>query len=86
MSDDSDGQDFSSGMAAFEAKNFSQAMQFLSPLAEAGNADAQHRVAIMCQNGLGVVRNETRACNDAGRCRAGLCDRAARSRFYVPGR
>jgi len=50
-----------SGVAAFEAKNFSLAMQFLSPLADAGDADAQHRVAIMCQNGLGVVRNEQRA-------------------------
>jgi len=53
--------DFTSGVAAFEAKNFSQAMTFLSPLAEAGDPDAQHRVAIMCQNGLGMVRNETRA-------------------------
>ncbi len=48
------------GVAAFEAKNFSQAMQSES-LAEAGDADAQHRVAIMCQNGLGVVRNDARA-------------------------
>ena len=55
--------DFSSGVAAFEAKNFSLAMQFLSPLAESGDPDAQHRVAIMCQNGLGVVRNEERALN-----------------------
>ena len=53
--------DYSSGVAAFEAKNFSMAMQFLYPLAEAGDADAQHRVAIMCQNGLGVVRNDERA-------------------------
>ncbi len=52
---------YSSGVAAFEAKNFIQAMQFLYPMAEAGNPDAQHRVAIMCQNGLGVVRNEARA-------------------------
>ena len=50
-----------SGVAAFEAKNVSLAMQYLSPLAEGGDADAQHRVAIMCQNGLGVVRNEQRA-------------------------
>ena len=53
--------DYSSGVAAFEAKNFSLAMQFLSPLAQGGDADAQHRVAIMCQNGLGVVRNDERA-------------------------
>jgi TPR repeat protein len=36
-------------------------MRLLSPLAEGGNPDAQHRIAIMCQNGLGVVRNEKMA-------------------------
>lgn len=55
MSDDE--VDFSSGMMAFEAKHFSRAMQILSPLAEKGNAEAQHRCAIMYQNGLGVVVN-----------------------------
>jgi len=49
--------DFSSGIMAFEGKNFSRAMQLLSPLAYEGNADAQHRCAIMYQNGLGVVVN-----------------------------
>ena len=29
---------FSSGIAAFEAKNFKQSLQFLAPLAEAGDA------------------------------------------------
>ncbi|MDH3985967.1 MAG: sel1 repeat family protein, partial [Gammaproteobacteria bacterium] len=61
MTTDLNSPEYSSGVAAFEAKNFSLAMQFLSPLAEAGDADAQHRVAIMCQNGLGVVRNDERA-------------------------
>ena len=60
MSEDYD-EDFASGIACFEAKNFSQAMKFLYPLASAGNPDAQHRVAIMCQNGLGVARNEKMA-------------------------
>jgi len=60
MSDDLD-MDYSSGIAAFEAKNFAQAMMFLSPLAETGNADAMHRCAIMYQNGLGVVQSEERA-------------------------
>ncbi len=50
--------DFSSGIAAFEAKNFAQAMKLLSPLAEAGNADAQHRLAVMYQNGLGCARHD----------------------------
>ncbi len=61
MTEGQQDQDYASGVAAFEAKNFSLAMQLLSPVADAGNADAQHRVAIMCQNGLGVVRNELRA-------------------------
>jgi TPR repeat protein len=56
MPDNSD-IDFSSGMSAFEAKHFSRAMQLLFPLALAGDLDAQHRVAIMFQNGLGVAPN-----------------------------
>ncbi len=48
----------SSGIAAFEAKNFAQSLAMLGPLAEVGEADAQYRLAIMYQNGLGVVRNE----------------------------
>ena len=53
MSENED-MDFASGMSAFEAKHFSTAMRFLSPLAEKGNNEAMHRVAIMYQNGLGV--------------------------------
>ena len=49
--------DYTSGVAAFTAKHFARAMQLLKPLAESGHADAQHRVAIMYQNGLGVVAN-----------------------------
>jgi len=52
-----------SGMAAFEAKHFSRAMQLLSPLAARDNAEAQHRLAIMYQNGLGVVANPEAAVN-----------------------
>ena len=47
-----------SGVAAFEAKHFSRAMQLLSGLAENDSAEAQYRLAIMYQNGLGLVRNE----------------------------
>ena len=50
-----------SGIAAFEAKEFAKAFQFLSPLADAGNARAQYRLAVMYQNGLGHVRNEMMA-------------------------
>jgi len=60
MSQDFDNldMDLSSGIAAFEAKHFSQAAALLSPLADLGNPDAQYRMAIMAQNGLGMVRNE----------------------------
>ena len=44
--------ELSSGIAAFTAKEFGRAMQLLSPLAEAGEPEAQFRVAIMHQNGL----------------------------------
>jgi len=52
---------FASGIAAFEAKNFKQSLQFLGPLAESGDAESQHRCAIMYQNGLGLVANEAKA-------------------------
>ncbi|MEK7223429.1 MAG: tetratricopeptide repeat protein, partial [Pseudomonadota bacterium] len=50
-----------SGIAAFEAKEFAKAFKFLSPLAETGNDQAQYRLAVMYQNGLGHVRNEMMA-------------------------
>ena len=56
--DDPDSMDLSSGIAAFEAKNFTQALALLGPLADRGSMDAQYRLAIMYQNSLGVVRNE----------------------------
>ncbi len=49
---------FSSGIAAFETKSFSQALGLLRPLADEGDAECQHRCAIMYQNGLGIVANE----------------------------
>ncbi len=47
-----------SGVAAFEAKHFVQAMRLLGPPAENGVPQAQYRLAVMYQRGLGVVRNE----------------------------
>jgi len=55
---DQEKMSLASGIAAFEAKNFAQSLSLLGPLAEKQNADAQYRLAIMYQNGLGVVRNE----------------------------
>ena len=50
-----------SGIAAFESKQFSRARQLLTPHAKSGTSAAQHRLAVMCQNGLGQVRNEASA-------------------------
>ena len=53
--------DLSSGIAAFEAKEFRRALQLLQPLAEAGEPEAQYRVAVQYQAGLGVVANPMQA-------------------------
>jgi len=46
-----------SGIAAFESRQFSIATGLLSPLADAGDPQAQYRMAIMAQNGLGMHEN-----------------------------
>jgi hypothetical protein len=51
----------SSGIAAFEAKHFVRAYQLLGPLAEAGHPEAQFRLAVMYQNGLGMVASQDKA-------------------------
>ncbi|EGV51177.1 Sel1 domain protein repeat-containing protein [endosymbiont of Riftia pachyptila (vent Ph05)] len=53
--------ELSSGIAAYETKFFDRAVKLLSPLAEEGNPEAQYRMAIMAQNGLGMVVNELMA-------------------------
>ena len=55
--------ELASGIAAFEGKHFAVAMQNLSPLAQAGNVEAQYRVAIMQQNGLIGSENLKEAAN-----------------------
>lgn len=55
---DDEEMNFSSGLAAFEAKHFSRALQYLSPFANDGDAHAQHMLAIMYQNGLGVAQSD----------------------------
>ena len=39
--------DLSSGLQAFEARNFSKALQLLTPLAEDGNPEAQYRLGMI---------------------------------------
>ena len=55
---DSDDMDMGSGIAAFETKSFAQAAILLGPFAQAGVPDAMYRMAIMTQNGLGMVENK----------------------------
>jgi TPR repeat protein len=50
--------DLTSGINAFEAKDFTLAMRLLSPLADEGNPEAQYRMGMMYQNGLGKVKND----------------------------
>lgn len=61
MTIDNEDMQFATGLAAFEAKHFSRAVQELYPFAEQGNAKAQHLIAIMYQNGLGVVQSDLAA-------------------------
>ncbi len=58
---DQDQQGLERGIAAFEDNAFARAMRLLHPLAAAGVADAQYRLAIMCQNGLGGARQPEEA-------------------------
>ena len=50
-----------SGIAAFEAKEFAKAFQFLSPLANAGNAKAQYALGLMYRAGTGIPIDSVRA-------------------------
>ncbi|VAW90647.1 hypothetical protein MNBD_GAMMA21-1727 [hydrothermal vent metagenome] len=54
---DSDDINLASAMAAFESKQFADALRLFMPFAVEGDADAQHRIAIIYQNGLGVVKS-----------------------------
>ncbi|MCP5141762.1 MAG: sel1 repeat family protein [Chromatiales bacterium] len=47
-----------SGIAAFESKHFNTAIPMLKPFAEEGHPGAMYRMAIMAQNGLGMVKDE----------------------------
>lgn len=58
--DDTD-MNLASGISAFEAKEFRRSLQLLQPLAENGNPEAQYRLAVQYQAGLGVVPNELQA-------------------------
>lgn len=61
MPDTSADLDLASGISAFESKHFAMAQRLLSPFLAQGHPEALFRMAIMAQNGLGMVRNEANA-------------------------
>ncbi len=48
---------FTEGANAYNAKNYSQALREVTPLAKAGHADAQHLLGLMYYMGRGVARD-----------------------------
>jgi len=73
LNDQESGIDLSSGIAAYESRIFGQAANLLSPLADIGNPEAQYRMAIMAQNGLGMAENPSLALKYMqGAAKAGL--------------
>lgn len=53
--------DFSTGMQAYNAHDYVNAMTLLKPEAENGNRIAQNIVGVMCMNGLGVQQDDSEA-------------------------
>jgi len=53
--------DLTSGVAAFEGKDYPTALQELEPLAEQGIAPAEHYIGLMLSNGWGVATDGPRA-------------------------
>ena len=55
------GADFQKGVDAAERGDFTVALREWKPLAEQGNADAQHNLGQMYRSGQGVVKNHKEA-------------------------
>ena len=52
---------FTEGANAYNARNYSQALKEVTPLAKAGHADAQHLLGLMYYMGRGVARDYQQA-------------------------
>jgi TPR repeat protein len=52
---------FTEGANAYNARNYAQALKEITPLARAGNADAQHLLGLMYYMGRGVQRDYRQA-------------------------
>ena len=55
------GQDFDEGLAAYDAGDYTTAIQEWTPLAEAGNSSAQNGFGVMYNNGEGVLQDNVMA-------------------------
>lgn len=53
--------DFDAGMAAYNREDYATALKEWRPLAEQGNAKAQHNLGVMYQNGMGVPQDYKKA-------------------------
>jgi TPR repeat protein len=52
---------FTEGASAYNARNYAQALKEITPLAKAGNADAEHLLGLMYYMGRGVARDYRQA-------------------------
>ena len=54
-------QDYDAGLKAAQAGDFQTALKEWNPLADQGDADAQHNLGVMYANGRGVVEDDAEA-------------------------
>ncbi len=52
---------FEDGKAAYDRGDYATALKFWRPLAERGDAEAQHNLGVMYDNGLSVQQDYTEA-------------------------
>jgi len=52
---------FEAGLKAFDQGNFQEALKQWLPIAEQGRASAQHNIAVMYEQGLGVNKDDTQS-------------------------
>lgn len=49
------------GLNAYEQRNYKQAVEIWTVLAEQGDAEAQFNLGVLFKNGIGVTQNDTEA-------------------------
>ncbi len=54
-------QDFNKGLEAYRSGDFATALKEWKPLAEQGDADAQHSLGVMYESGWGVPQDDKEA-------------------------